>query len=255
MATPKKDWQKEWEATAKLERKLAKRANQRLVRIERYSERPGYSNIKKFAYAKAEEYIRDLSGKKTGKARFIEKIKLDTSIKGDADEVYRKNVYKHRMNIRAMEEFLRSESSTIGKSRSGPKTKGIKAIYDKRAETITNNFLAQYGYSMSADDLKRFFDSKKQAKLESLVGSNQMFIVATVIKKENIGGSRKELEEYVKTHVKVNDPSELDMKPRESRAQYLDRLSDKLNYTGDAVLDKIITNALKEGINANNIFI
>lgn len=255
MATPKKDWKAEWEATAKLSRKLAKRANQRLKRLEDYSERPGYSNIKKYAYARAEDYIRDLSGKKGGKVRFKERVTLDTSINGDADEVYRKNVYRERMKIRAMEEFLASESSTLGKSRAGAKTKGIKAIYDKRAETITSEFLAKYGYSMSADDLKRFFDSKKQAKLESEVGSSQMFIVACVIKKENIGGSRKELEEYVKTHVKVSDPSELDMKPRESRAQYLDRLSDKLNYTGDAVLDKIITKAIKAGINANNIFI
>ena len=83
-----------------------------------------------------------------------------------------------------------------------------------------------------------------------------MFIVASVIRKENIRGSRKELEEYVKTQVKVDDPNELNRKKSESRAQYLDRLSDKLNYgTKDKVLDEMITKALKAGINASNIFI
>lgn len=255
MATPKKNWEKEWERTAAKSRKLAKRANQRMKRLEDYAKKPGYSSITKYAYARAEEYIREYV-KKTGKPRFTEKVRLDKNIKGDnAEEVYKKNVQKQRMIIKAMEEFLGSQSSTIGSSRSGEKTKGIKAIYDKRAQTITDRFLKNYGYSMSADDLKRFFDSKKQAKLEKEYGSQQMFIIASVIKKEKIGGSRKELEKYVKTHVVVDDPSELEMKKTESRAQYLERMRDKLNYTNDKVLNDIITNALQDGFNANNLFI
>lgn len=255
MATPKKNWEKEWEKTAAKERKLAKRANQRMKRLEDYAKRPGYSSITKYAYARAEEYIREYI-KKTGKPRFTERVKLDKNIKGDnEDEVYKKNVQKHRMIIKAMEEFLGSQSSTLGKSRSGKQTEGIKAIYDKRAQTITDEFLKKYGLSMSADDLKRFFDSKKQAKLEKDYGSKQMFIIASIIKKEGIGGSRKELEEYVKTHVVVSDPSELKMKKTESRAQYLERMRDKLNYTNDKVLNDIITNALQDGFNANNLFI
>ena len=257
MATPRKDWKKEWEQTAAKARKLAKRANQRMVRIEKKAKQPGYSSITKYAYARAEEYIKDFIGiGKKGLPRFKENVKLDPKIKDDdADEVFKKNVQKQRMHIKALEEFLGSESSTIGESRAGKKTKGIKAIYDKRAQTITDEFLKKYGLSMSADDLKRFFDSKKQAKLEKEVGSKQMFIVASVIRKENIRGSRKELEEYFKTHVKVDDPSELDMKKNESRAAYLERMRDKLNYTNDPVLNDVITNALKSGINASNIFI
>lgn len=226
-----------------------------MKRLEDYAKRPGYSSITKYAYARAEEYIREFI-KKTGKPRFTEKVKLDKNIKDEnVEEVYKKNVQKQRMIIKAMEEFLGSQSSTLGKSRSGKKTEGIKAIYDKRAQTITDEFLAKYGLEMSADDLKRFFDSKKQAKLEKDYGSKQMFIIASIIKKENIGGSRKELEEYVKTHVVVNDPSELKMKKTESRAQYLERMRDKLNYTNDKVLNDIITNALQDGFNANNLFI
>jgi hypothetical protein len=108
---------------------------------------------------------------------------------------------------------------------------------------------------MDANDLKRFFDSKKQAKLEKDYGSQQMFIIAAIIKKENIRGSRKELEEYVRTHVEVNDPKELKMKKTESRAEYLERMRDKLNYTKDPVLNDIITNALQDGFSASNLFI
>ena len=257
MATPKKDWKREWEQTAAKARKLAKRANQRMVRLERYAEKPGYSSITKYAYAVAKDYIENFIGLgKKGKPRFKENVKLDKNIKGDdAEEVFKKNVQKQRLIIKEMEKFLGSESSTLGESRSGKKTKGIKAIYDKRAQTITDEFLKKHDLSMDADDLKRFFDSKKQAKLEKDYGSQQMFIIAAIIKKENIRGSRKELEEYVKTHVQVNDPSELNMKKKESRAEYLERMRDKLNYTKDKVLNDIITNALQDGFSASNLFI
>ena len=197
MATPKKDWKREWEQTAAKARKLAKRANQRMVRLERYAKKPGYSSITKYAYAVAEDYIKNFIGiGKSGKPRFKENVKLDKNIKGDdPEEVFKKNVQKQRLIIKEIEKFLGSQSSTLGESRSGEKTKGIKAIYDKRAQTITDEFLKKHNLSMDANDLKRFFDSKKQAKLEKDYGSQQMFIIAAIIKKENIRGSRKELEE------------------------------------------------------------
>ena len=72
MATKKKDWKAEWEAVSKESRKLAKRANQRLVRLEQYSKREGMSEILKFAYKNAQEYIsHNLGGK-----RFKEHVKL-----------------------------------------------------------------------------------------------------------------------------------------------------------------------------------
>lgn len=257
MATPKKDWKREWEQTAAKARKLAKRANQRMVRLERYAKKPGYSSITKYAYAVAKDYIENFIGiGKSKKPRFKENVKLDKNIKGDdAEEVFKKNVQKQRLIIKEMEKFLGSQSSTLGESRSGSKTKGIKAIYDKRAQTITDEFLKKHNLSMDANDLKRFFDSKKQAKLEKDYGSQQMFIIAAIIKKENIRGSRKELEEYVRTHVEVNDPKELKMKKTESRAEYLERMRDKLNYTKDPVLNDIITNALQDGFSASNLFI
>lgn len=261
MASKKKDWKAEWEAVSKESRKLAKRANQRLVRLEQYSEREGMSEILKFAYKKAQDYIsHNLGGK-----RYKEHVKLydisDGTKQLSGEALYRANVQIQRQRIKAMEEFLGSASSTLGQSRSGPKTIGIKAIYDKRTRTINEKILAKYGLEMTDKDLKRFFDSKKQAKLEKLVGSTRMFVVAAVLKKQNVKGSRRELENFVKNHVDLEQykdeikPEDLDMKKRESRKDYIDRLDKYIKYTDDKVLDDFVSKALKEGINVKNIFI
>ncbi len=256
MATKGKDWKAEWEQISARSRKLAKRANQRMVRLEAAAKKPGMKNILKYAYNEASNYIVHSLGGNPKKPRFKENIKLyDTDSKTES-EFYKRNVQIQKARIKEMENFLGAASSTIGESRTGPKTKGIKAIYDQRAGTISALYTDKYGERYTANDLKRFFDSKKQAKLESVVGSKQMFIVAKIIKKENIKGSRKELAKYVKTHVDTSGmkEGELEMKKSESRAQYLERMRDRLNYTDDKVLNDLITNALKEGINADNIF-
>lgn len=260
MATKQKNWEQEWKAISAESKKLAKRANQRLVRLERYSKREGLGSITKFAYAKAEEYIKgNLGVGKGGKARFKEHVKLygvnDGSKELSGQALYKANVMIQRQRIKAMLEFLGAESSTLGVSRAGAKTSGIKKIYENRAQTITNKYLDKYGLEITENDLKRFFESKKQAKLEKIVGSKQMFVVASIIKKLNIRGSRKELERFVQSHVDLNQYKDASMKKTESRTKYLERMRDHLKYTDDQVLNDMVTNALKEGINADNIFI
>ena len=276
MATKRKDWKAEWEAVQKESRKLAKRANQRLVRLEQYSEREGLSEILKFSYKKAGEYIESHLGKgKSGKLRYKENVKLydiETDKMGfigakqkgltkeAQEELYKQNVMIQRNRIKAMKEFLESDTSTLGQSRSGPKTQGIRKVYDKRTNTINEKFLKQYGLEMTDKDLKRFFESKKQAKLEKIVGSRQMFVVASVIKKYNLQSNKRDLERFMKSHIDLEqykDINEDDIKARkgESYRDYLTRMQDFVKYTDDEVLNTAINNALKEGINAKNIFI
>lgn len=259
MATPKKDWKKEWEAVQKESRKLAKRANQRLVRLEHYSEREGLSEILKFSYAKAQQYINtNLGGR-----RYKEHVKLYDISDGtkmlEGDDLYKANVQIQRQRIKAMEEFLGSDSSTLGHARIGKKTKGIKELYDKRTETINEKFLKKYGKKMSSNDLKRFFESKKQAKLEKLVSSSLMFVVASIIKKENLQSNKRDLERYLRSHIELEKhgltKEDIKAKPGESYKEYLTRLQDFIDYTGDEVLNDMVNKALKEGINAKNIFI
>ena len=265
MATKRKDWKAEYEKIAAESRKLAKRANQRMVRLEKYSEREGYSEILKFAYGKAQKYIKSNIGiGKSGKGRFREHIKLyDVSdgtkyLKGA--DLYRANVMIQRAHIKAIQEFLESESSTFGQSRKGKKTRGIRQIYSNRAKTITDKFLKKFGLEMDEQDLKRFFESKKQSKLEKMLNSAQQYIVAAVIKKENLKSTKRALEKYFKSHIDFSkieglDKKDLNARFGESKEQYLDRLGEFVEFTGDEVLDSYIIEALKEGIDVNNLFL
>lgn len=275
MATPRKDWKKEYEKIAAESRKLAKRANQRLVRLEQYSKREGYKPITKYAYAEAAEYIKNNLGiGKSGKPRFKEFVKLYDNISDGTknltgDELYKANVMIQRNRIKAMESFLGAESSTLGPSRSGKETKGIKAIYDQRTQTINDKITGSYGAELgnyTPTELKRFFESKKQAKLEKIVGSDMMFVVAKVMKKEGLKTRKRELEKYFKEHINLKDDKseaskdglkESDLKTRkgEGYKEYIDRLGKYVQYTGDEVLNQMINKALKEGINKDNIFI
>ena len=138
MSTPKKDWKKEWEAVQKESRKLAKLANQRLVRLEHYSEREGLSEILKFAYKRAQQYI----STNLGGRRYKEHVKLydisDGTKQLTGEELYKANVMIQRQRIKAMKEFLEAESSTLGQSRSCKKTLGIRKIFDKLIQSIIN---------------------------------------------------------------------------------------------------------------------
>lgn len=266
MATARKDWEAEWKQISKESRKLAKRANQRLVRLERYAGREGLSDITKFAYAKAQQYIKsNLGVGPSGKGRYKENVKLydvsDGSKKLTDQEMYKANVMIQRARIKAMNEFLASQSSTLGVSKAGPKTEGIKKIYDKRTQTLNRKIREQYGaeFEYTDQDLKRFFDSKKQAKLEKLVSSSMMFVVAKVIKKNNLKSNKRDLEKFMRSHIDLEqyDLSSDDIKAKkgESYRDYLTRLQDFIDYTGDENLNAMVNKALKEGINVDNIFI
>lgn len=259
MATPRKDWKKEWEAVSKESRKLAKRANQRLVRLEIYAKREGLSEILKYAYDKASTYItKQLGVGKKGLPRFKEHVKLydidDGSGIVDEADLYKKNVQIQRHRIKEMKEFLESESSVLG-----TKKYGINRIYDKRTKTINEQFLKEYGLKMTDNDVKRFFDSKKQAKLAEVVGSDLMFAVASVMKKHNLKSNKRDLEKYMRSHIDLSksDLSIEDIKARkgESYKDYLDRLQKFAKFTEDEVLNEKITQALKKGINVDNIFL
>lgn len=267
MATKRKDWKAEWEAIAKENRKLAKRANQRLVRLKRASERPGMASVTEFAYKVA---MRDLTslGKTGEKKRFTEAPRIVSINDGTKEltgaDLYKANVERARNERKMLREFLSSASSTIGGSREykseGIKaTIGITAIWDKVNKTINTKYLSEYELSMSDNDFKRFWDSKKQAKLESIVGSTQMFAVASIMKKYNLKSSRAEIEKYAKDNIVLpsgTDPSVLDMKAKESRKQYLDRIDKFMKfYAKDEVLNDAVKRALAKGVDVTNIFI
>lgn len=263
MATKRKDWKAEWEAIAKENRKLAKRANQRLVRLERAAKKPGMASVKEFAYKVA---MRDLTslGKTGEKKRFTEAPKLmqinDGSKNLTGDALYRANVMRAKSEQKMLKSFLSAASSTIGKARAyedeGIKaTEGVRAVWDKVTNTINDKYLSEYDLQMTDNDLKRFWDSKKQAKLETVVGSNQMFAVAAIMKKYSLKANKRDFERFLRNNMTLPSGAEYKQQKGESFNEYLERVQDFAQYTDDEVLNDAINRALKNGINVNNIFI
>lgn len=262
MPNQAKDWEAEFVKVQKQARKLAKRANQRMVRLERYQKHELYSEILDFAYAEAQKNIKALYGKTGEKLRFTENQKLvavsDGTKQITGKELYKKNVQMLRQKIGAMEEFLEAKSST---------KVGMDQVLDKRTNTINTDKKFQmnkYGVNLSKDELKRFFDSKKQEKLAVKVGSTSMFVVAAVIKKNNLQSNKRSLLRFIKNNINTKDKEKFEElskagafneKAYEDRDEVLDKLWDYVKVTGNGVLDEYIKESLKEGINTRNLFI
>lgn len=255
-----KSWEQEYQELAKEARKLAKRANQRMVRLERYAQEKKYRGALDFSYDIAQKKITALYGKQGENLRFTENQKLVQVSDGNkyltGSDLYKQNVYMLRHKINAMKEFLESESST---------KVGLKTVYDKRAHTIStaSKFgLSDMGLSLTADDLQRFFDSKKQEKLMKMVGSLNMFVVAAVMKDHKLGSNKKDLVKFLKENIDLKalkdadrDPSDISAKNYKSYKDMIDDLWKFVHLTDDPILDEAIGDALKEGINYKNIFI
>lgn len=221
-------------------------------------------NILKFAYKTAMKDIKSTG--KTGKPRFYENPKL-IEIVDEAGKVlkgqdmYKANVMRLKLRKKDIESFLGAASSTIGQgiSEGISRTVGIKKIWDKRNKTINKKFLKEYDLRMSDNDMKRFFESKKQAKLEKEVGSKNMFIVASVMKKYNIRTNKRDMEKFFNSHIDLQKygltPDDIKARKGESYKQYHERLKKFVSYTGDEVIDDMVNKAISKGIGANNIFL
>lgn len=256
----RKDWEQEYLKLAKEARKLAKRANQRMVRLERYAQEKAFQGALDFAYDIAQKQIKALYGKQGDKLRFTEKQRIVSVSDGTKDltgqDLYKQNVYMLRHKINAMQEFLGSESST---------KKGLKKVYDKRAHTIStaSKFgLADQGISLSASDLQRFFESKKQERLAKVVGSLNMFVVAAVIRDNKIASNKRDLQKFLRENIDMKklkdsgkDLTDINSKNYGSYKDMIDELWRFVDLTGDRMLDKAIGDALKAGVNYENIFI
>ena len=137
-------------------RKLAKRADQRLLRLEEYARRKGFSGILSFAYRVAKRDIRSWSGDTQKKPRF--------------NTAPPKNTNQLKAKIADIKKFLESDTSVLGSSRSGQR--GVLSIYEQRAKTIND----KYGTNFSWEDLAKFFDSTVNEKMDSMLDSEAKMI-------------------------------------------------------------------------------
>ena len=159
-------------------RKLAKRADQRLVRLKKLSEQPGYEGVLNYAYKVAQRDIRSWSGEKA--TRFNTKPPSNTN--------------QLKAKIADIKKFLGSASSTWGRTK---ETKGIKQIYEDRTRTINE----KYGTDFTWQELAKLFESGLWKKIKSKddYGSDTDFNTIADIKK-----NFKEVKDAVKHDREVN---------------------------------------------------
>lgn len=169
---------KHHEELVKEYRKLAKRADQRLVRLEALSRSSKYENVLKYAYRVAAKNIESY-GQVKNRPRFNTKPPENS------------NTLQAKIND--IKHFLESISST---------KKGIVSVYEKRADTLNKNMGLKGDDKFTWQELADFFQSKSYEKLESLFGSKTVFDTIGKIKK-NLPEIAKAIKENQK--IKVAD--------------------------------------------------
>lgn len=122
-------------------RKLAKRADQRLVALEKMQREEGFENILSWGYRRAMRDIKHWSGE--GVKRFNRDVP--------------KNLNSLRAKRRDVEDFLNYVTST--------KT-GVKSVFVRRANTINS----RYGTNFTWEQLGNVFDDKERNPLYEKIG-------------------------------------------------------------------------------------
>lgn len=159
-------------------RRLAKRADQRLVRLEQLAEQTEYKGIKEFAYKRAQRDIRAWSGENAN--RFNTKPPSNTN--------------KLKAKIADIKRFLESASSTIGATK---ETRGIKQIYQDRAATINERYDTNFNWK----DLARLFESGIWKKIKSSDSYDSKTDFQTIA---NMKANFKEVKQAIRNDQEVN---------------------------------------------------
>lgn len=163
--------------------KLAKQADTRMERLERYSEEHLYHGVLEYAYARAAKDIsaRDKKKYKDALPRFNRNIPKGTK------------ALQSRLN--SVKKFLDSPTST--------KT-GITAIYKKRADTVNK----LYGTNFKWQDLANYYDSQQAKRNDEKYGSDTLIYAMGVINKKNL--TPEDIQNAIDHHKKLTPDSVVD---------------------------------------------
>ena len=137
--------------------KLAKRADQRLVRLEQLETKKGFENVTKYAYAWAQKNLQRWSGKPEG-SRFNAAIPSDTK--------------SLEAKLHIVKQFLDMQTSTKG---------GILKTYKKRADALNK----KYGTDFTWQDLSKYFNSSIAERAAAKFGSKTALRVIGQMQKKS----------------------------------------------------------------------
>lgn len=139
--------QKPGETLEKYYRRLAKTADQRLVRLEKYEQQTYFKTATKWAYAKA---VRDIK-KWMPKDAKVTEYRFNIKPPDKTEDLLAK--------INDIKTFLESPTST---------KKGITEVYKKRADTVNK----KYGTNFTWQQLAKYYDSGMAEVWDAKFGSD-----------------------------------------------------------------------------------
>lgn len=168
--------QKENETLEHWYKRLAKQADQRLVRLEKLTKQEGFENVNKYAYARAMRDIKQWSGECS------KRFNVQTP----------KNKNQLKAKIRDIQTFLESPTST---------KKGVESVYQSKADSINE----KYGTKFSWRDLANYFEQGKSEHIDMIYGSKTVLRAVGVIQ-QNADIVKKQIEQHKQKHIVVDDP-------------------------------------------------
>lgn len=184
--------QKAGETDLQYYRRLAKQADQRLVRLEGYQHDRNFANVTQWAYARAQEDISKWSGPDAHRFNTAPPMK-EAGGQMVVDE------QKLRSKLKDIRHFLEAPTST---------KKGIIEVYKNRVAKINKD----HGTNFTWQDFAQFTESSTFEQLDMKYASKTVMKAIGVIQHEfkDVKGSIKEkMEEVKKNHVKLSDDDEV----------------------------------------------
>lgn len=165
--------QKPGESLEKYYHRLAKTADQRLVRLESYEHDKYFKPATQWAYSRAQHDLQRWTGQGPG----AKKLRFNTAAPKDPEKLISK--------INDIKTFLASPTST---------KQGIIDVYKKRADTLNRKFGTQFTWK----SLAKFYDSGQADLWDSKFGSKTALYTIAEIQKM----SDKKIEEIRKAEEK-----------------------------------------------------
>lgn len=141
-------------------KRLAKQADKRMRRLEELAEKPGYENVRNYAYRNAKNELKKMN--MTNWEQVPKKLQ---------DKTF--SARNTQMRINKVKQFLESPTSTKS---------GIDKVYKSRADTMNE----RYGTSFTWEDMSKFFESGTYDQLSNNYSSKTKMKAIGVIQKYNL---------------------------------------------------------------------
>lgn len=177
-------------------RKLAKRADQRLVRIEKQAAKGGkYAEMKKYAYKRAMVDIRSWSGE--GAARFNTKAPEKTvSLKAKIADIKRFLEAPSSTIKPAAENYVRDSEGNIHAG-------GLENIYERRAATLNEKYGQYLDNPFTVGNIGDYFESALWKKLDKKFNDSGTTIKAIATIQKNKERIAQEINEHKPSHITI----------------------------------------------------